>query len=104
MAKAGHQPEVVLYSQAFCGYCSAARKLLESKGIAFTLIDVTLDAAGRQEARERSGRSTLPQIFIDDRPVGGYDDIATLEREGKLDSLLGLPAERAANAGEPGRE
>lgn len=86
----GDPRPVVMYTQALCGYCSAARKLLKAKGINFNEIDVTLNVNRRREMRERSGRRTVPQIFVDDEPIGGYDEIATLEREGRLDGILGI--------------
>lgn len=82
-------PEVIMYSQALCGYCAAARKLLKRKGVDFTEINVTLDAAKRREMINRSGRSSVPQIFIDNRHIGGYDDMAELDRRNELDALLG---------------
>ncbi len=88
----GNSPDepqrVIMYSRAFCGYCSAARKLLESKDVPYEDIDVTLDAERRREAMARSGRNTLPQIFIGERHIGGYDDLAALEHDGLLDAML----------------
>jgi len=82
-------PEVVMYTQALCGYCTAARKLLRSKGIDFIEINVTMNAARRREMTERSGgRRTVPQIFVNDQHIGGYDDMARLDRQNKLDALL----------------
>ena len=81
-------PNIVMYTQMLCGYCSAARRLLESKGAEFTEIDVTMNSAKRQEMADRSGRRTVPQIFFDDRHIGGYDDLAALEQSGDLDGLL----------------
>lgn len=83
-------PVIVMYTQAFCAYCAAARKLLRRKGVEFEEIDVTMNAEQRREMTTRSGGQTVPQIFIDDRPVGGYDDIVRLDRDGKLDALLGI--------------
>lgn len=84
---------VIVYSQPFCGYCSAAKRLLEEKGAAFTEIDVMFEAERRAEMIERSGgRRTVPQIFIDGRHVGGYDDLHALDESGELDRLLGSPA------------
>jgi glutaredoxin 3 len=100
MAESAAKPEIVLYAQALCGYCSAAKKLLRGKGVDFELIDVTLDPAGRREAKQRSGRSTLPQIFIDGQPVGGYDDIAALDRDGRLDAMLGIAGHNEEHPGE----
>ncbi len=79
---------VVIYTRALCGYCTAALKLLRNKGVDFQQVDVTFKPALRKKMIEHSGRSTVPQIFIDDTPVGGYDDIAALDREGRLDELL----------------
>jgi glutaredoxin 3 len=79
---------IVIYSSPFCGYCSAAKRLLSSKGVTFTEIDVLMDSARRAEMIERSGRQTVPQIFIDDKHVGGYDDLNALESRGELDALL----------------
>jgi glutaredoxin 3 len=83
-------PAVVMYTRGFCGYCSAARKLLKVKGVDFADLDTTLNAKLRREMMGRSGRQTVPQIFIGDHHVGGYDDLAALEKAGKLNELLGL--------------
>jgi glutaredoxin 3 len=84
---------VIVYSQPFCGYCSAAKRLLRQKGAEFTEIDVMFDAGRRTEMLERSGgRGTVPQIFIDGRHVGGYDDLNALDKAGELDRLLAAPA------------
>jgi glutaredoxin 3 len=84
---------VILYSQPFCGYCSAAKRLLTEKGAAYTEIDVMFDPARRGEMLERSGgRRTVPQIFIDGRHIGGYDDLSALDKAGELDRLLATPA------------
>lgn len=82
-------PDIVMYTQMLCGYCAAARKLLASKGAEFTEIDITMNAEKRREMMDRSGRQTVPQIFFDDRHIGGYDDLAALDRSGDLDDLLG---------------
>ena len=84
---------VVVYSQPFCGYCSAAKRLLNTKGAAFTEFDVMSESGRRDEMIERSGgRRTVPQIFIDGRHVGGFDDLNALDKAGELDSLLAAPA------------
>jgi glutaredoxin 3 len=80
---------VVIYTRALCGYCSAARKLLDDKGVAYDEIDATMSAKKRREMFDRSGRSTFPQIFINDDPIGGYDDLAQLNHDGLLDDRLG---------------
>lgn len=80
---------VVMYSTAYCGYCQRARNLLERKGVAVQEIKVDEDARERETMLQRSGgRRTVPQIFIGERHVGGYDDLAALDRSGELDQLL----------------
>lgn len=80
---------VVIYTRQFCGFCSAAKKLLESKGVAYVEHDATFAPDIRQEMIGRSnGRSTFPQIFINDIHVGGCDDVHALDRDGKLDAML----------------
>jgi glutaredoxin 3 len=86
-------PEIVMYSTAFCGYCQRARGLFERKGAAVHEIKIDEDAAQRDVMLKRSGgRRTVPQIFIGDRHVGGYDELAALDRAGELDPLLGKTA------------
>jgi glutaredoxin 3 len=81
---------VVLYTTPYCGYCRAAKHLLSKKGVTFTEIDVSEDLERRGEMIARAfGRRTVPQIFINDTHVGGYDELAELERAEKLDALLG---------------
>lgn len=82
-------PKVVMYTTPGCPYCLAARDLLQEKGVAYEEINVAGNAALRQEMATRSGRRTVPQVFINDRHVGGYDDLDALERSGQLDPLLG---------------
>lgn len=80
---------VVIYTRQFCGYCSAAKKLLDSKGVSYVEHDATNAPDLRREMITRAnGGSTFPQIFINDKHVGGCDDLHALEREGKLDGLL----------------
>ena len=79
---------VIMYSTRFCPYCMRARKLLKSKDVDYEEILVGFDRALWEEMEEKSGRNTVPQIFINGRSIGGYDDIAQLNREGKLDPLL----------------
>jgi len=81
---------VVMYATAVCPYCVAAERLLRSKGIAeIQKIRVDLDPQKREEMTTRTGRRTVPQIYIDEAHVGGFDDLAALEHAGKLDALLG---------------
>ena len=83
-------PEVVMYSTAYCGYCQRARNLFERKGAAVREIKIDEDPNERDIMLKKSGgRRTVPQIFIGERHVGGYDDLAALDRTGELDKLLG---------------
>jgi glutaredoxin 3 len=80
---------IVLYTTPYCDYCRAAKHLLSEKGVTFTEIDVSEDMELRREMTARAfGRRTVPQIFINDTHVGGYDELAELERAEKLDALL----------------
>ena len=82
-------PPVTIYTKAWCPYCSAAKELLERRGAAFTEIDIEARTGARQEMIAKAGgRSTVPQIFIGSRHVGGCDDLYALDRAGKLESLL----------------
>ena len=86
-------PHVEIYTKSTCPYCIRAKKLLELKGAAFEEVPVDFGGAKRAEMIQRaSGRTTVPQIFIDGRHIGGCDDLMNLERDGKLDALLGRPA------------
>ena len=80
--------EIVMYSKQTCPYCVMAKRLLEQKGQAWNEIDVEMEPERRDEMIERSGRRTVPQIFIRDEHVGGFDELSALERAGKLDALL----------------
>lgn len=80
--------EVVMYTTKLCGFCRAAKKLLDGKGVEYETIAVDFDAEKREEMMQRSGRRTVPQIFIGDYHVGGFDDLSELESDGKLDGLL----------------
>jgi glutaredoxin 3 len=83
-------PRVEIYTKMYCGYCSRAKRLLSEKGVAFEEYDITLGGPKRAEMLERKpDATTVPQIFIDGKAIGGSDDLAWLEREGKLDALLG---------------
>jgi glutaredoxin 3 len=85
------QPKVEIYTKAWCGYCFRAKRLLESKGVEFVEYDITMGGPQKAELRERKpDATTVPQIFIDGKAIGGSDDLARLDREGKLDGLLGL--------------
>ena len=80
---------VTLYTTPICGYCAAAKRLLSSKGVAFSEIDVMRNPDKRTEMMEKSnGRHTVPQIFIGEQHIGGFDDMYALDNSGKLDQLL----------------
>ncbi len=80
--------QVVMYCTRFCPYCVSAERLLTAKGVEIHKIPVGSDQASWDEMERLTGRNTVPQIFIGDYHVGGYDDLAALERAGELDSLL----------------
>jgi glutaredoxin 3 len=80
---------VTVYTRSYCGYSKRAKALLSDKGVHYNDIDVTEDLELQKEMRERSkGGTTVPQIFIGDRHIGGFSDLAALDREGRLDALL----------------
>lgn len=82
-------PTIEIYTQPWCPYCARAMQLLTGKGVEFREIDAPHGSAEREEAARRSGGSTtVPQIFIDGRHIGGCDDLLALDRAGKLDRLL----------------
>ena len=81
--------KVEIYTKWTCGFCHRAKKLLESKGVAFEEYDISMGGPKREEMMQRKPDArTVPQIFINDQPIGGSDDLAALEREGKLEALL----------------
>jgi len=84
------QPKVIIYSGRFCGYCTAAERLLQSKKTEYELIKVDEDPSQYEYMIEITGRRSIPQIFIDDYHVGGFDDLSALNQSGKLDELLKL--------------
>jgi len=93
--------DITIYTTALCGYCHRAKSLLASKGVPFTEHDVSFDSAKRREMTQLAGgRTSVPQIFIGDDHIGGSDDLARLEADGKLDALLA----QGAHAGQGGAE
>lgn len=80
--------DVTIYTRALCGYCSAAKRLLDRKGVAYTEHDASFSPALREEMIARSGRRTFPQIFVGEVHVGGSDDLHALDHQGSLDGLL----------------
>ena len=79
---------IEIYTTPWCGYCARAKSLLEKKGAAFEETDVMEDSVKRAEMRERSRRTTVPQIFINGAHIGGSDDLLALDRAGKLAAML----------------
>jgi glutaredoxin 3 len=82
--------EVRIYTTPFCGYCTRAKRLLESKGVRYQEIDVARDSQTRRWLVEATGMTTVPQVFVDGVSHGGYTDLLALDREGVLDGILGL--------------
>jgi len=82
------QPRILMYVTGWCPFCQRARTLLGLKNLNFEEIDVESDSRLREEMTARAGRSTVPQIFIGETHVGGFDDLDTLDRDGGLDRLL----------------
>ena len=85
------EPKVEIYTKAWCGFCHRAKRLLDGKGVQYTEYDITAGGPKREEMMQRKPDArTVPQVFIDDKAIGGSDDLAALDRAGKLDALLGL--------------
>ncbi|HHG89853.1 MAG TPA: glutaredoxin 3 [Devosia sp.] len=83
-------PKVEIFTTPFCGFCVAAKSLLEAKNISYTEIDVSEPEPRAMMTQRAGGRRTVPQIFFGGTHIGGYDDLAALERDGKLDALLSV--------------
>jgi len=83
-----HAPQITIYSTAICPYCVAAKNFLKSKGREWTEVRIDLDPAERDRMVARARRTSVPQIFVGDVHVGGYDDMMALHRAGKLEPLL----------------
>ena len=81
-------PKVEIYTKDYCPYCMRAKHLLETKGVRFEEYEITNDADGQRDMIQRSGRRTVPQIFIDGVHLGGSDDLIEANRNGQLDRLL----------------
>ena len=80
--------KVVIYTKSYCPYCVKAKQLLDAKHVSYTEISIETDDEQRDTMIRLSGRRTVPQIFINDQPIGGFDDMAALEKAGKLNELL----------------
>ena len=83
-------PEILIYTTTICPYCVMAKRLLDKKGATFTEINVANQTGLREEMMRKTKRRTVPQIYIGDFHVGGFDDLYALEQQKKLDALLGL--------------
>ena len=81
-------PRIRMYTTHWCGYCVRAKRLLEGKGLPYEEINLDEDPAFRQRLHELTGNWTVPQILIDERPIGGYTELWRLDRTGALDELL----------------
>jgi glutaredoxin 3 len=90
--------DVKIYTREGCGYCTAAIRLLRAKGVEFQHIDASGDPTTRRWLVEVTGQTTVPQIFINDRPVGGYTDIRALDERGELDGLLAAARAQASSS------
>jgi GrxC family glutaredoxin len=82
--------DIEIYTREWCSYCEMAKMLLDSKGLTYREIDVTSDAVRKQEMIQRSGRHTMPQVFIGSQSIGGYDDLLRFNATGELDRILGI--------------
>jgi len=82
--------KIEIYTKDYCPFCHRAKDLLKVKGAVFTEYDVTTNAIKEKEMRDRSGRTTVPEIFVDDELLGGCDDLFDLEADGRLEEALGL--------------
>ena len=82
------QSKIVIYTKANCSYCGFAKQLLDNKKVHYEEIRIDLDEAQRVMVEQKSGRRTVPQIFINDQPIGGFDELSALEKTGNLDTLL----------------
>lgn len=82
------RPQITLYTSAVCAYCVAAKNFLRSKGLEWSEVRVDLDPAERERMVSRAGRTSVPQIFVGERHVGGYDDMMALHRAGGFEPLL----------------
>jgi glutaredoxin 3 len=83
-------PEILIYTTKICPYCIMAKRLLDKKGAAYTEINVDTQAGLREEMMRKTKRRTVPQIYIGDLHVGGFDELYALEQQKKLDTLLGF--------------
>ncbi len=88
MSEPAKPPSIKIYTASYCGFCHRAKQLLRDRQLAFEEVDVTDDDDTRDWLAGETGRHTVPQIFIEGRPIGGYDDLAALDRSGRLADLV----------------
>lgn len=82
--------KVIVYTKKSCPYCEAAKRLLKEKGVAFQEINTDSNEKLREEIAAKSGQQTVPQIFVNDKPLGGYQDLEALDKRGELNKILGI--------------
>ncbi|MDG4811379.1 glutaredoxin 3 [Hydrogenovibrio sp. 3SP14C1] len=82
------QPEIIVYATKTCPFCTMAKSLLDGKGLKYDLINVGTDRSMWQAMQEKSGRNTVPQVFVGDHHVGGFDELSAADRSGELDQIL----------------
>jgi glutaredoxin 3 len=82
-------PQVIIYTTSYCPYCSGVKAFMQSKNVEFEEVDVTNDPTRRAEMERMSSRRTVPQVFVDGIPIGGFDDVRRLDASGELNRLLG---------------
>lgn len=87
--------DIIVYSTRVCGYCLRAKQLLQSRNLAFTEILIDQDPVARKTMEERAGRRTVPQIFIHDQHIGGFEELAALARSGELERLVHINQEHS---------
>ena len=83
-------PQITIYTTNYCPYCTAAKKLLMAKNVSFEEINVENDPEKRSWLTKTTGQRTVPQIFIDEKPIGGFSELSALDQEGKLDTMLDI--------------
>ena len=88
LSSSRHKPEITIYSTAVCPYCVAAKNFFKSKGLDWTEIRIDQDADARAHMQARTQRTSVPQIFVNEVHVGGYDDMMAMQRKGELEPLL----------------
>ena len=91
------KPRIRIYGSEYCGYCVAAKMLLDRKGLSYEDIPVGADSDLRKIMEQKSGRRTVPQIFIDDVPIGGFDELNAMNMSGELDRMLDIDEHTSSN-------